>query len=76
MLKARELKLAQGFPVDYIIDIESVTGRKYSEQKQIARIGNAVCPPVATALIRTNCPDMAYPKPLQTVEELNAAICG
>lgn len=76
MLKARELKLAQGCPPDYIIDVESVTGKKYSEAKQIARLGNMVCPPVATALIRSNRPDMAYGKPLNTVKELNAAICG
>ena len=75
MLKARELKLAQGCPPDYIIDVESVTGKKYSEAKQIARLGNMVCPPVATALIRSNRPDMAYGKPLNTVKELNAAIC-
>ncbi len=76
MLKARELKLAQGCPPDYIIDIESVTGKKYSEAKQIARLGNMVCPPVATALIRANRPDMAYGKPLNTVKELNAVVCG
>ena len=40
MLKAKELKLAQGFPADYIIDIESVTGKKYCEQKQIALLVN------------------------------------
>lgn len=74
MLKAEELKLAQGFPVDYIIDIESHIGKKYSEAKQIARLGNAVCPPVATALIRANCADMAYKKPLRTVAELERAI--
>ena len=76
MLKAKELKLAQGFPADYIIDIESVTGKKYCEQKQRARLGNAVCPPVATMLIRANCPDMAYKTPLNTVRELNDAICA
>ncbi len=75
MLKAEELKLAQGFPVDYIIDIERHIGKKYSEAKQIARLGNAVCPPVATALIRANCADMAYKKPLTTVAELEKAIC-
>jgi DNA (cytosine-5)-methyltransferase 1 len=74
MLKAEELKLAQGFPVDYIIDIERHIGKKYSEAKQIARLGNAVCPPVATALIRANCADMAYKKPLRTVAELERAI--
>ena len=70
MLKAFELMLAQGFPVDYIIDIEQYIGKKYSEAKQIARLGNAVCPPVATALIRANCADMAYKKPLKTVADL------
>ena len=74
MLKAEELKLAQGFPVDYIIDIERHIGKKYSEAKQIARLGNAVCPPVATALIRANCADMAYKKPLTTIAELERAI--
>lgn len=76
MLKAEELKLAQGFPVDYIIDIERHIGKKYSEAKQIARLGNAVCPPVATALIRANCADMAYKKPLRTLAELERAISG
>lgn len=76
MLKAQELKLAQGFPEDYLIDIEPYIGKKYSEAKQIARLGNAVCPPVATALVRVNCADMAYRKPLKTVRELEAAMCG
>lgn len=76
MLKAKELKLAQGFPEDYIIDIEPYIGKKYSEAKQIARLGNAVCSPVATALIRVNCADMAYRKPLKTVRELETAMCG
>ena len=76
MLKAEELKLAQGFPVDYIIDIESHIGKKYCEAKQIARLGNAVCPPVATALIRANCPELAYKKVITTVAQLERAMCG
>lgn len=76
MLKARELMLAQGFPPDYIIDIERHIGKKYSEAKQIARIGNSVCPPVATALVRANCAEMAYKRPLRTVEELDRAIAS
>lgn len=76
MLKAEELKRAQGFPEDYIINIEPYIGKKYSEAKQIARLGNAVCPPVAEALIRANCADMAYKKPLKTVKELQTAMCG
>ena len=76
MLKAKELKLAQGFPEDYVIDIEPYIGKPYSEAKQIARLGNAVCPPVATALIRANCPKLAYKRPLTTVKELEVAMCG
>ena len=58
MLKPHELMLAQGFPIDYVLDIETHIGKKYSTAKQIARMGNAVCPPVATALIRANCAEM------------------
>lgn len=76
MLKAEELKLAQGFPKDYIIDIEAYIGKKYNESKQIARLGNAVCPPVATALIRANCADMAYCRPIETVAQLDRVIRG
>lgn len=74
MLKAKELKLAQGFPEDYIIDIEPYTGKKYSEAKQIARLGNAVCPPVATALVRANCMDIAIGRKLTTMAQLRALL--
>lgn len=74
MLKAKELTKAQGFPDDYIIDIEPYIGKKYSESKQTGRIGNSVCPEVATALVRANCADMAYKKRLRTVAELNRAM--
>jgi len=70
MLIPEELKLGQGFPVDYIIDIESYIGKKYSVAKQIARLGNAVCPPVATALIRANCPEMCCEETLITVADI------
>lgn len=74
MLKAKELKLAQGFPADYVIDIEPHIGKKYSEAKQIARLGNAVCPPVATALIKANCAEMAIEKTIRTMAELARVI--
>ena len=74
MLKAEELKLAQGFPKDYVIDIEPYIGKKYSEAKQIARLGNAVCPPVATALIKANCPEMCNPADISTMSQLNKII--
>jgi DNA (cytosine-5)-methyltransferase 1 len=44
MLQPRELALAQGFPPSYIL-----TGTK---ENQTARIGNSVCPPVASAIVR------------------------
>lgn len=74
MLKARELMLAQGFPEDYCIDIESKTGKKYSEAKQIARLGNAVCPPVAEALVRANCADIAARNKIITMAQLEQEI--
>ena len=74
MLKARELMLAQGFPEDYCIDIESRTGKKYSEAKQIERLGNAVCPPVAEALVRANCADIAARNKIITMAQLEQEI--
>lgn len=71
MLKARELKLAQGFPPDYVIDIEPYIGKKYSEAKQIARLGNAVCPPVAQALVRANCAEIAVSRRMSTMAQLH-----
>ncbi len=47
MLTPRELARAQGFPDTYIL-----TGTKTS---QVARIGNSVCPHVASAIVRANC---------------------
>lgn len=74
MLKAKELKLAQGFPEDYIIDIEPYIGKRYSEAKQIARLGNAVCPPVATALVRANCMEIAVGRTLTTMAQLRSVL--
>jgi DNA (cytosine-5)-methyltransferase 1 len=57
MLTPRELFRAQGFPEDYIIDHDS-EGRPYPKSKQVARCGNAVTPPVPSALVRANLPEM------------------
>lgn len=73
MLKARELMIAQGFPADYIIDIESHIGKKYSEAKQVARMGNAVCPPVAEALVRANCVEVLNIK-INSMQQLKTLI--
>lgn len=56
MLTPHELYQANGFPVDYIID-RDYTGKEYGKTKQVARCGNAVPPPFATALVRANLPE-------------------
>ena len=56
MLIPRELYLAMGFPEDYIIDRDYV-GNEYTKTKQVARCGNAVCPPMAEAVVRANMPE-------------------
>ena len=56
MLTPHELYRANGFPNDYIID-RDYTGKEYGKEKQVARCGNAVPPPFATALVRANLPE-------------------
>ncbi|XXF10168.1 DNA cytosine methyltransferase [Pseudomonas sp. D2-3] len=66
MLKPQELKLAQGFALDYIIDrglfINETTGqlewKPLTIAQQIKLIGNSVCPTEAEALIAANDADM------------------
>lgn len=53
MLEPHELFAAQGFPKDYIFDRDH-TGKKITKTAQVARCGNAVCPPVAEAIVRAN----------------------
>ena len=74
MLTPRELYNAMGFPPDYIIDYD-YRGNKYLKTEQVARCGNAVCPPLAEAMVRANMPDMCGKK-IRTMEELNDAIAG
>lgn len=57
MLTPRELFNAQGFPPDYIIDVDA-DGKPYPKSEQVARCGNAVCPPIPTALVRANLPEL------------------
>ncbi|WP_409294888.1 DNA cytosine methyltransferase [Pseudomonas sp. KCJK8670] len=66
MLKAPELKLAQGFSPDYILDRglfeNSKTGelewRAINNTDQIRLIGNSVCPDEAEDLIAANAKDL------------------
>lgn len=57
MLTPRELFDAQGFPNDYIIDTDA-DGKEYPKSEQVARCGNAVCPPIPAALVRANLPEL------------------
>lgn len=68
MLSPRELYNAMGFPPDYIIDRDCL-GNEYGRSKQVARCGNAVCPPVASALVRANLPEWCGKK-IATMAEL------
>lgn len=56
MLTPRELYAAMGFPPDYIID-RDYTGKPYPKTQQVARCGNAVCPPMAKAVVLANFPE-------------------
>ena len=51
-----ELYNAMGFPPDYIIDRDYM-GNPYPKNEQVARCGNAVCPPMAAAVARANFPE-------------------
>lgn len=72
MLTPRELYAANGFPPDYIID-RDYEGNVYGKSKQVARCGNAVPPPFATALVRANLPEWCD-LTINTMQEFRAAI--
>ena len=66
MLQPPELKAAQGFDKDYIIDrglfVDPVTGveewRDINKTDQVRLIGNSVCPDEAEALVSANAADI------------------
>jgi len=53
MLEPHELFAAQGFPSDYVINIDA-DGKAIPKYKQVARCGNSVCPPIAEAIVNAN----------------------
>jgi DNA (cytosine-5)-methyltransferase 1 len=57
MLRPRELYNAHSFPADYIIEHDADGGR-ITKKDQVAKVGNSVPPPFATALVRANLPEM------------------
>ena len=73
MLSPRELYNAMGFPPDYIIDRDCL-GRPYPKNEQVARCGNAVCPPMAAAVVRVNFPEYAVHPKIETMAQLMEAV--
>lgn len=69
MLTPRELFDAQGFPDDYIIDVDA-DGNQYPKSEQVARCGNAVCPPIPAALVRANLPELCVSQELRKGEKM------
>lgn len=51
ILTAKELKLAQRFPADYIID-RDINFKPYSISEHVKRIGNSVVPVMAQKLVK------------------------
>ena len=72
MLTPRELYNAMGFPPDYIIDHDYM-GNAYGKTKQVARCGNAVCPPMAEAMVRANLTEWCGEK-ITTMAQLDNAV--
>ncbi len=72
MLTPRELYSAMGFPPDYIIDRDYM-GNEYGKTKQVARCGNAVPPPLATAIVRANLPEWCD-REIKTMAEFNTVL--
>lgn len=73
MLSPRELYNAMGFPPDYIIDHDA-DGKPYPKTQQVARCGNAVCPPMAAAVVAANLPEYAMPGKIETMAALADAV--
>lgn len=73
MLSPRELYNAMGFPPDYIIDHDAA-GKPYPKTQQVARCGNAVCPPMAAAIVAANLPEYAVPGKIETMAALADAV--
>ncbi|WP_270368528.1 DNA cytosine methyltransferase [Eubacterium ramulus] len=77
MLEPEELKLAQGFPKDYIIN-RDMSWTRYPKSKQVARIGNSVVPILAKVLVEANCPELIVCERvpcLNVSEEDNGQLC-
>lgn len=74
MLSPRELYNAQGFPPDYEIEVDC-NGKAYPKKEQVARCGNAVPPPFATALAKANIPEWCKAE-IRTMHEWMNHVAG
>lgn len=72
MLTPAELYRAMGFPPDYKIERDYI-GKAYPKSKQVARCGNAVCPPMAEAVVRANLPEW-HKREITTMAELESGV--
>lgn len=72
MLTPRELYNAMGFPEDYVIERDYL-GHEYKKTKQVARCGNAVCPPMAYAMVWANFPEWHRAK-INTMAQFHDAV--
>lgn len=54
MLAPRELYRAQGFPDDYQIEM-TYQGKPFTKEDQVRMCGNSVSPPIAAAIVRSQC---------------------
>ena len=72
MLTPAELYRAMGFPVDYKIE-RDYTGKQYPKSKQVARCGNAVCPPMAEAVVKANLPEWHF-REIRTMADLESGV--
>lgn len=61
MLQPHELFRAQGFPANYIID-RTADGRKVSNSRAVAMVGNSVSPPPLLAIARANLDPVDTPE--------------
>jgi len=61
MLTAPELFAAQGFPSDYTIDFD-FNGKPLTKTAAVRMVGNSVCPPLPSALVRANLPQLCEPE--------------
>jgi DNA (cytosine-5)-methyltransferase 1 len=73
MLTPRELYNAQGFPADYIIELE-YNGKPYSKAKQVSNVGNSVCPVLPYVLVKANLPYSCCKRKLTTMRDLENEI--